>query len=221
MKLHEEFKMYERLWEDTTEASSKVDNEVYIRTIGKREYNLLDKDTFREYIRKRFCMRGYGGNGRSYGSAEIFTMDSYINQLERVIEKIKVSLDVDMKKGLLNKSMMDKVVQYCTDIVEEYKRLNSTSKFMVVYEKDQDFYKNYVLEFCDIGNPIEAYKFIQKFGSAKKIYSLLIQNNMFDVLKELTQILENPASIVDSTKNPIKDNPDEYIEYDSYFEDLN
>lgn len=42
MKIHEEFKLYENLWEDT--------NDTYYRVLGRKKYNLLDDKELDDYL---------------------------------------------------------------------------------------------------------------------------------------------------------------------------
>ena len=248
MRLHEEFKLYEELWEATEESTLETSGttDSYIRGIGKQKYDLLDKDDFKEYLKKRFYMRAEGSKGRYYYGAQLLTMDYYISQLEWVIKKIMTSIEVDKKKGLLDDTMVAKIKSYSDDIVQEYKRLRDSSDFMIVYEKDGSYKYKYELKFFDIGDPLKAYEFLQQYPNATEaVYNLLRQNNRQDVIFKLTAMKHNakigkplvpPAKskyyrdngkykknttgTTTGSSNNSTDNPDEYTEYDSFFEEF-
>ena len=193
MRLHEEFKLYEELWEETEESTLEASGttDSYIKKMGSQEYDLLDKYYFKEYAQRKFYMRTDGnGKGRYYG-AYIFPMDYFISQFELAIKKIMSSLGADKKKGLLDDAMLAKIKGYADDMVQEYKRLRDSSKFMICYEKDGRFKPGilpdyrYTLKFYDIGDPDVAYKFIQTYGGAETVCRLLRQYNQKETLDKL------------------------------------
>lgn len=248
MKLHEEFKLYEELWEAVEEGLPETDNNSYIRMIGLHKYNLLDKNAFKEYVRMRFYKRGHDGhssNGRLYFQTVIYPMQEYISKLEWVMSKIMRGIETDKNNGLLNDTMLSTIKSYKDEVMQEANQICNSGEFMIAMEKDVDFYKRYELKFFDIGDPLKAYEFLQQYPSlTEAVYNLLRQNNKQNVIFKLTAMKHNarvgkllipsakskyyrdnskykkpdtthPTDTTSSSKNP-----DEYVEYDSFFEDL-
>lgn len=132
MKLHEEFKLYEDLWEDEVPATEEpiADEEVAVtsepvtRIFGRKAYDLTNRDELYAWVKANTDFQAYRHPVR-YRDANGNITSDWIRLHSRIARNLRASLEAE---GVTNPTVLDNLQRIAT---------GNFSKFTKVFAKDE------------------------------------------------------------------------------------
>ena len=233
MKLHEEFKLYEELWEAT------AGRDLYKRKMkgAPAVFDLLDKDQFMKYLDYRF-MNHHHFDYLCWYPVLVRRLGAVAErEARRALQSLKSDVDTDRDVNAWKK--MQQFSEWTTEYIDkkyaEYAEIEKQGKLMVAIETNPAAYAR-KYEFFDLANVSEVYTWTERqargYGSIsnyikdndlwkRRVVDTLKEEGYEDVVKELLDLISK-QELKTTTSTEITDkSPDEYIEYDSFFEEFN
>jgi len=132
MKLHEEFKLYEDMWEDevpatedsVAEVAAEEASEPVTRTFGRKAYDLTNRDELYAWVKAN---TDFQANRRPvrYRNADGTITSDWIRLRSRIAKNLLASLEAE---GITNPTVLDNLQRIAT---------GNFSKFTKVFAKDE------------------------------------------------------------------------------------